>query len=112
LTHNVSAEMAERRAKRVKASRRIAVGFIAPNLRLAGYVENLSSRGMLLRCGEEVAPGTIGRMGVAVGHETIRIVAQVKNQVPGIGLAFDFLSMGPHDRELLHRLLLRLEKNL
>jgi len=104
--------MAQRRAKRVKATRRVTVAFVAPGVRLLGYVENLSNRGLLLRCAVNAAPGTIGRLGIEAGQDTIRIVSEVKNQVPGVGLAFEFLNMGSHDRDLLNGLLSRLEKNL
>jgi hypothetical protein len=47
-------------------------------------------------------------MAIPVGHETSRIVAVAKRRLPGIGVAFEFSHMTPHDRELLRRLLLRL----
>jgi hypothetical protein len=36
-------------------------------------------------------------------------VAVVRRQLPSIGLAFEFTQMGQHDRELLHRLIMRLQ---
>lgn len=104
--------MAQRRAKRVKATRRILVAFVAPSVRLTGYLENLSTRGLLLRCSHNVEPGTVGRVGMEMDQEMIRIVAKVKNCVSGVGIALEFIRTGSRDRDLLNRLLSRIEKNL
>ncbi len=71
---------------------------------------DLSSTGALVRGSLDLEPGTLGRIGFEMGHETARIVAVVCRVVDGIGVAFEFKNMGPHDRELLRRLLLRLSK--
>ena len=107
--HNVT--MVERRAKRVRPKRGILVAFTAPGIRLTGYLENLSTRGLLLRCSGEVASGTIGRLGLEVGNEVVRIVSEVKGSVQGVGIAVNFISMGSRDRDLLNRLLSRIEKS-
>ena len=77
-------------------------------MRFTGDLVDISSTGLLLRCHQEIELGTIGRMAIPVGHETSRIVAVAKRRLPGIGVAFEFSHMTPHDRELLRRLLLRL----
>ena len=46
-------------------------------------------------------------MAIPVGYETSRVVAVAKRRLPGVGIAFEFSHMTPHDRELLRRLLLR-----
>jgi hypothetical protein len=103
--------MVVRRAKRVRPKRGILVAFTAPGIRLTGYLENLSTRGLLLRCSGEVASGTIGRLGLEVGNEMVRIVSEVKGSVQGVGIALNFISMGSRDRDLLNRLLSRIEKS-
>jgi len=49
-------------------------------------------------------------LGIPVGSETARIGAVVRRLIPGVGIALEFSHMGPHDRELVRRLLLRLAK--
>lgn len=69
---------------------------------------DVSTTGILIRCSEEVELGSAGRMAIPVGYETCRVVAVAKRRIPGVGIAFEFSHMAPHDRELLRRLLLRL----
>ncbi len=102
--------MAERRAKRVKAARKIAVGFLGAGARFTGDLVDISTYGLLVRSSQELEVGTPGRLGIDMGYATIRIVAVVRRVVPGVGVAFDFSTMGTRDRELLHRLLLMLSK--
>jgi hypothetical protein len=71
---------------------------------------DLSLTGVLVRCAEQLEPGTAVRMGVEMGHETIRLAATAKRCVPGVGTAFAFTQMSHRDRSLLRRLILRIEK--
>lgn len=52
----------------------------------------------------------MGRLGIEIAPETFRTVAVVKRYASGVGIALQFTQMSPHDRELLHRLLLRVGK--
>jgi len=51
----------------------------------------------------------MGRIAISLGPETFRSVAAVRRQVPSVGLALEFIQMSPHDRDVLHRLLLQVE---
>lgn len=101
---------ARRRAKRVKPRTTIRIGFIGSGVRSAGSIVNLSMNGVLVRCPEQLEAGTAVRMGIEMGHETIRMAATAKRCIPGIGTAFEFTQMAHRDRSLLRRLVLRLEK--
>jgi hypothetical protein len=50
--------------------------------------------------------GASGRLGIQVGYETMRVAAIARRVVPGVGIAFEFSHMYPHDRELLRRLIM------
>ncbi len=102
--------MAGRRAKRVKATRKVVVGFLGAGVRFSGYLIDISSNGLMVRSSENLRVGDIGRLGIDMGHATIRIVAVVRRVVPGVGVAFEFSTMGPRDREMLQRLLMRLSR--
>lgn len=102
--------MAGRQAKRFRCAKTIPIGFLGANARVTGDLLDLSTTGVLIRCSQELEPGTMGRIGIPVGQETARIVAVVRRRLRGIGVAFEFSRMGPHDRELLQRLLMRLSK--
>ena len=104
--------MAGRRAKRFRAPVTIPVAFLGGGLRFSGDLIDISSTGLLLRCNEDIELGTIGKMAIPVGHETSRVVAVAKRRLPGVGVAFEFSHMTPHDRELLRRLILRLASTL
>jgi hypothetical protein len=69
---------------------------------------DVSTTGILLRCNEDMALGSMGKMAIPVGHETCRPVVIAKRRLPGIGIAFEFTHLSIHDRELLRRLLMRL----
>lgn len=84
------------------------MGFLGGGLRFAGELVDLSTTGVLMRCEEDIPLGTVGRMAIPVGYETSRVVAVAKRRLPGVGIAFEFSHMAPHDRELLRRLLLRI----
>ncbi len=84
------------------------MGFLGGGVRFTAEMVDLSTTGVLLRCSEDIPLGTVGRMAIPVGYETSRVVAVAKRRLPGLGIAFEFSHMAPHDRELLRRLLLRL----
>ncbi|MBZ5514310.1 MAG: PilZ domain-containing protein [Acidobacteriia bacterium] len=86
----------------------IPVAFLGGGLRFSADLVDISSTGVLLRCSQDIDLGTIGKMAIPVGHETSRVVVVAKRRLPGIGVAFEFSHMSPHDRELLRRLLMRL----
>lgn len=100
--------MPDRKAKRFKAAHRIRVSFVGAAARLSGELVDLSNSGLLVRCSETPELETLGRLGIEMGRESIRIVAVVRRHVSGVGVAFKFNHMNPRDRELLHRLVLRL----
>lgn len=100
--------MAGRRSKRFRPFVKIPIGFLGGGTRFAGELVDLSTTGILIRCSEDLPLGTVGRMAIPVGYETSRVVAVAKRRLPGVGIAFEFSHMAPHDRELLRRLLLRL----
>ena len=77
-------------------------------VRFTGDLLDISTTGLLLRCEKDIEVGTVGRMAITVGYETSRVVAIAKRRLPGVGIAFEFSHMSPHDRELLRRLLVRL----
>ncbi len=101
---------ARRRARRVKPKTPITIGFIGSGVRSSGKIVDLSLTGVLVRCPEQLEPGTVVRMGVEMGHETIRLAATAKRCVPDVGTAFAFTQMSHRDRSLLRRLILRIEK--
>jgi len=101
--------MAGRRAKRHRATHQVAVGFVGPSASFTGELVDLSKTGLLLRCAQSLEPGALGRIGIPLGQDTMRSMVAVRRQVPPIGLAFEFVRMSQHDRELLHRLIKRLE---
>jgi len=104
--------MAGRKSKRVRTIRRVSVGFLGANTRFSGDLVDLSKTGLLMRSSEELEPETLGRIGIEIGLDVFRSVVKVRRRVPHVGIAFQFMQMSPHDRELLHRLLLSLEGHL
>jgi hypothetical protein len=62
----------------------------------------------LIRCSQELEPGTMGRLGFELGQEVVRIVVVARRRIPGLGMAFEFRRMTSRDRQMLHRLLYRL----
>lgn len=84
------------------------MGFLGAGVRLTGELVDISTSGILIRCSHNIELGTVGRMAIPVGYETSRVVAVAKRHIPGVGVAFEFSHMSPHDRELLRRLLRRL----
>jgi hypothetical protein len=74
---------------------------------MTGDLETLSPYGMFVRTQREVQPGTVLRVGIAVGHETFRAAAAVRHSQPGEGFAVEFIQMSASDRALLRRLYTR-----
>ncbi len=104
--------MPGRRARRVRASHKITVAFLGTGVHLTGDLVDLSITGVLVRSSLSPPPGTLGRVGITLGSETIRAVAAVRRLVAGIGVALEFKNMASRDRGLLNRLLLRLGKEI
>jgi hypothetical protein len=99
--------MPNRRGKRFRAITKISVGFIGAGTRFTADLYDISTSGCLVRCPEDqVATGEAGQLGIQIGYETMRVAAIAKRAVPGLGIAFEFSHMYPHDRELLRRLIL------
>ena len=96
------------RSERFKAPTPLPVGFVGPHARVTGEVVDISLTGTLICCSTALKPGTLGRFGLEVGHETFRALAVVRRRVKGGGVAFPFLGMTQYDRHLLHGLLFRL----
>ncbi|HEV2688419.1 MAG TPA: PilZ domain-containing protein, partial [Bryobacteraceae bacterium] len=110
IAHGLEYLHASRRARRLKPRTKIAIGFIGSGVRSIGTVVNISMRGVLLHCKEEFKPGDVVKLGIEMGHETMRIAASVRQVIPGVGTGFEFTQMGRNDRALLRRLILRIEK--
>ena len=103
--------MPGRRSKRFRIPAQISVGFIGAGTRFTADLIDISTTGCLLRCPEKVQIGDIGRLGIKVAHETLRVAATAKRDIPGVGVGFEFSQMYPRDRELLRRLIMWIETN-
>lgn len=101
---------AARRARRIKPRTKIAIGFIGSGARSIGTIVDISMKGALIQCSEQFKPGDVVRLGVEMGHETMRIAAIARRVLPGVGTGFEFTQMGRNDRSLLRRLILQIEK--
>jgi hypothetical protein len=88
----------------------ILIAFLGSGTRITGDLIDISANGLLLRCDQDIELGTVGRVAIPVGYETSRVVVVATRRIPGVGIGFEFSHMTPHDRELLHRLLLRLAR--
>lgn len=110
VAHGVSYVHASRRAKRVRPRKPIAVAFIGGGRHAKGSVVDISMVGALVKCTEEVELATRVQMGIETQQGIIRLGAVVRRRVPGVGMAFEFTTMGPNDRMLLRYLILRLAK--
>ncbi len=104
--------MAGRRAKRIKPARKVTVSFMGPGVHFTGELADLSESGILIRCSKKLPLDTMGRLAIDMLPETFRTVAVLKRHVPGVGVALQFTQMTPQDRERLHRLILRLGKDI
>lgn len=100
--------MAGRVVERHKPTTPIRAVFIGADVQLAGEIVDISLTGVLVRCPSDLRPGTVGKLGFELGHDTFRASASVRRVVPGVGLAFKFLNMTPIDRQALHKLVMRL----
>lgn len=102
--------MGGRKQKRYRLDRIVPVGFIGAGLRFAGVLINISPTGMLVKCDVKVEAGAMLRAGIEMGTEVIRAAVVAKRCVEGVGVGFEFLSMGPSDNQKLHHLLMRIAK--
>ncbi len=102
--------MSRQRATRFKPKQRVPVGFLGPQARFVGGMANISESGVLVQTQHTINLGMMGRLGFDLGSETFRTVAVVRRTEPGVGVAFEFIHMSPHNRELLHRFLSVLSK--
>lgn len=101
--------MAGRRAKRLRSTQEITVAFQGPTDTFSAELVDISRTGILLRCPQDLELGSMGRIAISLGPETFRSVAAVRRRNPSVGLALEFIQMSPHDRDVLHRLLLQVE---
>lgn len=102
--------MAGRRFKRVKPVRKVIVSFMGGGVHFSGELADLSESGILIRCTQELPLETTGQLAIEMSPETFRTIAVVKRHVAGVGVAFQFIQMSPHDRERLRRLMLYMGK--
>lgn len=77
---------------------RILAGFIGGGLALTGNVVATSRTGIVIGCSEDIPPGTIGRLGISLGQDVIRIGAEMQRRIPRVGLHFRFVRMSGHGR--------------
>ena len=99
--------MPNRRGKRFRAATKIPVGFIGAATRFTAELHDISTSGCLIRCPDvQLAIGDSGRLGIQIGYETMRVAVVARRAIPGLGIAFEFSHMYPHDRELLRRLIM------
>jgi hypothetical protein len=101
---------AARRARRIKPRIKISIGFIGSGVRSVGVIVDISMKGSLIHCPDPFRPGDVVKLGVEMGHETMRIAPTARRVLPGVGTGFEFTQMGRNDRALLRRLILRIEK--
>ena len=90
---------------------RTLAGFIGSGARLAGELVALSKKGAVICCSENAEPGTMGHLGIPIGHEMFRAVAMVRRRVPRVGIHFKFVKMSTRNRHLLHRLIMTASVN-
>jgi PilZ domain len=96
--------MPGRRVKRFRVSGKVPAAFIGPQTRLTADLRDISTNGCLLFLpNNQVQLGTFGRLGIQVGHETLRAGAVAKRVIPGQGVGFEFSQMYASDRDLLRR---------
>jgi hypothetical protein len=103
---------AARRARRIRPRTKIAIGFIGSGVRSIGTIVDISMKGALIHCPDPFKAGDVVKLGIEMGHETMRIAATARRVIPGVGTGFEFTQMGRNDRALLRRLILRIEKQL
>jgi PilZ domain len=99
--------MPGRRVKRFRTISKLPAAFVGPGARCAAELHDISTNGcLLLLPNDQVKIGTFGRLGIQVGHETLRAGAVAKRVIPGLGVGFEFSQMFPSDRDLLRRLIM------
>ena len=84
------------------------VGFVGTDLKFTAPLLDFSPFGLSVTTSQDVTPGMIFRLGIKVDADFFRAAGIVRAKIPG-GFAVEFLSMTPMDRELMHRLYLRLK---
>jgi PilZ domain len=95
-----------RRVKRFRVTGKISAAFVGPQTRCTANLRDISTHGCLLTLlDSDVKPGTIGRLGIQIGQETLRATAVAKRVVPGLGVGMEFSQMNPSDHNLLLRLI-------
>jgi len=102
--------LAGRKARRYRPDHAVTVGFVGTGHRFTGVLINISESGMMVKCAEDVEPGTMLRAGIEMGQETFRAVVIARRTVPETGIGFEFQTMSPRDRQKLHLLLARIPK--
>jgi len=100
--------MATRRATRFRAKTIAQVGFVGGDVTFTAPLLDFSPFGLSVKTSREVTVGTIFRLAIKVGADRFRAAAIVRAKIPD-GLAVEFLSMTPVDRETMRRLYLRLQ---
>ncbi len=81
------------------------MGFVGNGRRFTGDLVAFSKSGIVMRCSEDLPPGTVGRLGISAGHEIVRVLVTVRRRIPRVGLHFKFVKMTSRDRQLLRSLL-------
>ena len=66
---------------------------------------------MFIRSQANVPEGTLGKIGIPMGAETIRVAGAVRRVVPNEGVGIEFTRMAPRDRDKLQHLLLMLARH-
>jgi hypothetical protein len=110
-TYGLIYSHAARRARRLRPKTTVSIAFIGSGFRAVGTIIDLSIRGVLVQCPEKFKVGDVARLGLEMGHETIRIAATVRRSSPAVGVAFEFTQMGRGDRSLLRRMIMQIEKS-
>ncbi len=98
--------MPGRRDKRFRVANKIPVAFMGAQTHFTVDLRDISTSGcLLIHPNPQLQIGTHGRLGIPVGHETLRAGVVAKRIIPGVGVGFEFSEMVPNDRELLRRLI-------
>jgi len=100
--------MQRRRAERLRAQTAMQVGFVGTDDRFTAPLNEFTPFGLSVTTQRQVRLGAVYRLGIKLDADYFRAAAVVRAQRPG-GFAVEFLSMTTMDRELLHRLYLRVQ---
>lgn len=102
-------ERPQRRFKRFRVRGKVPDGFVGSPTRCTADLLDISTNGCLLLIpSDQVKPGTVGRLGIQIGRETLRATAFARRIHPGLGVGFEFSQMYSSGRDLLRRLILSL----